>query len=69
MLGAINLGSGVCHPTRGGELVPLAGGNALSVRMHDLISLISLRQLLNLEAYLEGEWAVAYPALRGHDLR
>jgi hypothetical protein len=49
--------------------VPLAGGNALSVRMHDLISLISLRQLLNLEAYLEGEWAVAYPALRGHDLR
>ena len=49
--------------------MPLAGGNALSVRMHDLISLISLRQLLNLEAYLEGERAVAYPALRGHDLR
>lgn len=62
------LGSGVSHPTRGGERVPLAAGYALSVKTYDLISLISLCQLLHLEAYLEGKWTTAYPSLRGHDL-
>lgn len=40
------------------------------MRTYNLIRLISLlRQLLYLEAYLEGEWTVAYPTLRGHELR